>query len=141
MKLTRRLICMGFIAAGALVVTAEARADNAFDKLGRGLVNGVLGFVEIPATVCEESRNEGAFIGTTFGFFKGIGHFFAREFVGVYELGTFPVPWPDNYKPYMQPTRPWDRFTSPKETSIVPPPPAIAAPPKPAAPTKPAPAK
>jgi putative exosortase-associated protein (TIGR04073 family) len=127
MKLDRQLVIVGAAALCLWAFTASAWAEGPADKLKRGLAGLFCGFVEVPATLCEETRHEGPALGLTAGWFKCAGNFIAREFVGLYEFLTFPISCPDNYKPYMQPAYPWDRFTSKKEESPVPPPPVIPA--------------
>ncbi|MBM3889105.1 MAG: exosortase system-associated protein, TIGR04073 family [Verrucomicrobia bacterium] len=125
MKLARPLLIVAVTAALLSVAATPATAEGPTDKLKRGLAGLFCGFVEVPGTLCEETRHEGPALGLTAGWFKCAGNFLAREFVGLYEFLTFPISWPDNYKPYMQPAYPWDRFTSKKEESPVPPPPAV----------------
>jgi putative exosortase-associated protein (TIGR04073 family) len=123
--MNRNLLRACIITACACSMLVSARAQTAGDKINRGFCGMTLGFLELPGTMCEESRNKGVLYGTTLGFFKGTGNMIAREFVGVYEFVSAPVPWPDHYKPVMQPPYPWDRFTSPKEKGPVPPAPKI----------------
>jgi putative exosortase-associated protein (TIGR04073 family) len=132
MNSLRHLSLAAAVAAGLVFSPVESRADGMLDKLGRGMANLMFGIVDIPATLCEETRNEGPAIGLTAGLFKAFGHFFAREFVGAYEVVTFPVACPDNFKPYMTPEFPWDRFNSAKEDYSVSPPPVVPPPKSPA---------
>lgn len=137
-----KLGCQPIIVAAAIACvcasTVTAQTEGAGDKLKRGLAGLFLGVVEVPATLCEETNREGAGIGLTVGWFKAAGNFLAREFVGLYEFVTFPIAFPDGYKPYMQPAYPWDRFKSKKEEAPVPPPPVIPASSTPAQSAKPA---
>jgi putative exosortase-associated protein (TIGR04073 family) len=125
MKPARQLLIIAASAALLSLAATPAAADGPVDKLKRGLAGLFCGCVEVPSTLCEETRQEGPAVGLTAGWFKSAGNFIAREFVGLYEFVTFPIPWPDRYKSYMQPEYPWDRFTSKKEESPVPPPPAV----------------
>jgi len=133
MKLSRHLLIVGVAAACVWFSAASAQAEGRMDKLKRGLAGMALGGVEVPATLCEECRHEGWPMGVTVGFFKAVGNFAAREVLGVFEFVTAPFPWPDEqYKPYMEPAYPWDRFSSVKEPLPVAPPPTIPQSPKPA---------
>jgi putative exosortase-associated protein (TIGR04073 family) len=133
MKLSRHLLIIGVFAASVCLPSTPAQADGRADKFKRGLAGITFGGVEVPATLCEECRNEGWLMGVSVGFFKAVGNFAAREVLGVFELVTSPFPWPDEqYKPYMEPAYPWDRFTSPKDPVPVAPPPTIPPSPKPA---------
>ena len=63
-------------------------------KLGRGIVNAGFGVLEIPIRISEVNFNEGGLAALTFGTISGVGYFIAREFVGVFEIITFPIPIP-----------------------------------------------
>jgi len=74
-----------------------------FHKLGRGVVNVLTGWIEIPKNIAEEWRRTDPFTGTILGLFKGIGWGVARTFAGFYEIISFPFPVPRNYEPVMYP--------------------------------------
>lgn len=74
-----------------------------FHKLGRGVSNVLLGWVEIPKTVAKEWRNTEPFTGTIVGSIKGFGYAVMRTFAGFYEIISFPFPVPRNYEPIMYP--------------------------------------
>lgn len=74
-----------------------------FHKLGRGIVNVLTGWVEIPKNIAHEWRETEPFTGTIIGLIKGIGWTFARTFAGVYEIISFPFPVPRDYQPLMRP--------------------------------------
>jgi len=77
--------------------------NRMFHKLGRGLVNVLTGWIEIPKNIAEEWRASDPFTGFIVGTIKGIGWGFGRTVAGVYEVVTFPFPIPRNYQPVMQP--------------------------------------
>lgn len=83
-----------------------AQAGDPGRKLGRGFANVLFGVAEIPGTIAETSREHGGGAGATWGVLKGLGRFVARELVGVYEIVTFPLPFPRNYDPILQPEFP-----------------------------------
>lgn len=74
-----------------------------FHKLGRGIVNVLTGWVEIPKNVAQEWRETDPFTGTVLGLVKGVGWAVARTFAGFYEVISFPFPVPRNYEPIMEP--------------------------------------
>src|SRR5262245_57849367 len=86
------VLVMGFSATNTF-------ADNAGRKLGRGLANTLFGVAEIPIQVQRTLEQEGSGAAITYGVCKGIGHFFMREGVGIYEIITFPIPYPKYYEP------------------------------------------
>jgi len=75
-------------------VSAFADFEGVAKKLGRGFSNAALGALEIPLKIYDVNEEEGGIAAYTFGTFKGIGYFIARECVGVTEIITFPMPLP-----------------------------------------------
>ena len=82
------------------------RGQNALRKLGRGIANVLFGIVEVPNQVTKVTSEHGGGAGLTYGFGKGVVRWIAREFTGVYDVVTFPVPFPKGYKPVMKPEFP-----------------------------------
>ena len=79
------------------------RAGGAVTKLGRGAVNTVTGWVEVPKRIHETSQRSGPWAGLTWGLLRGLGYGFIRTAGGVYEVVTFPFPAPPGYRPVMRP--------------------------------------
>ncbi len=111
-----RVFCvLGLLASMALIPTAaQAQVDEdvyrqntdiqkMFHKLGRGVSNVLLGWVEIPKNVAREWRNTEPFTGTIVGLIKGFGWGIARTMAGFYEVVSFPFPIPRSYEPIMYP--------------------------------------
>lgn len=73
----------------------------AFDKLGRGVSNALLGWLEIPLNVHKRysaSDTVGSGLaGAAIGLFKGV----VRMGVGVYETATFFLPYPEHFAPIL----------------------------------------
>ena len=104
----RRVITVGGLVLGLFLVTAQPaeaqiRAHGAFTKLGRGFVNVVTGWVEIPKRIYETSYSDGPWLGFTWGTIRGIGFGLLRTTAGFYDLLTFPYPAPENYEPVFVP--------------------------------------
>ena len=89
--------------------TAEAQAQTAARKFGRGLAGMTCGFLELPGNVVEETEKRGA-VGVPIGLALGVGMLVVRELVGVYEFVTAPFPMPASYQPILHPEYPWDYF-------------------------------
>ena len=86
--------------------TDDPPADqNALRKLGRGLSNVLFGVVEVPNQWTKADAAHGGG-GVPYGLSKGIVRWFGREFVGLYEVVTFPIPAPHGYRPIMKPEFP-----------------------------------
>lgn len=78
-------------------------ADGPFVKLGRGLTNIITSPAEIifqPTVLSQEHNMWIAWFG---GFPKGLVFFPVRALAGVYEVATFPIPFPGDYGPVMNP--------------------------------------
>jgi len=74
-----------------------------FRKLGRGAVNVLTGWVEVPANIAEAWAETDPFTAIVVGGVEGIGWGFVRTATGVYEVVTFPFPFPDDYEPIIRP--------------------------------------
>ena len=75
----------------------------AFQKLGRGAANAFLGFTEIPLTIHKQytptNTGESFMTGVAQGIFRGV----VRTGVGLYEVVTFFLPYPEDYAPVLPP--------------------------------------
>lgn len=78
----------------ALSVDAQDAVMGPVRKLGRGLCNAAFGATEILIQGYDVNQAEGALACYTYGVFRGIAFFLVREGVGVFEIATFPVPFP-----------------------------------------------
>ena len=109
--MSARRLCVPALAfllvVGSPVSAAHAaqqlKAGGAATKLGRGVVNVITGWVEIPKRMYETSTNQGTAAGLTWGLLRGFGYGFVRTAAGFYEVFTFPVPQPPDYTPVIQP--------------------------------------
>jgi len=97
-----------------VLLTPLVRADtdqppsghNALRKLGRGFSNVLFGIVEMPNQYTKAVSDHGGAAGITYGVPKGFARWIGRELTGVYEIVTFPIPFPRGYKPVMKPEFP-----------------------------------
>ncbi len=114
MKANALLLSIAVLFLTVLTVRADndqpPRGQNALRKLGRGFSNVLFGIVEVPNQVTKVSSDQGGGAGCTYGVGKGLCRWVAREFVGVYEIVTFPIPYPHGYKPVMQPEFPAEDY-------------------------------
>ncbi|MCE5229151.1 exosortase system-associated protein, TIGR04073 family [bacterium] len=81
----------------------QSDAGKMFHKLGRGVVNVVTCWVEIPRSITIQWENTDPVSGLFVGGIEGIGWGFARFATGVYEVFTFPFPVPSGFKPLIEP--------------------------------------
>lgn len=94
-----------FIIAVCLIftMTNSCFADNAGQKLLRGIGNICTGWLEIPVNVYKTSIANNPILGMTIGLVKGIGMTIARTCAGAYEIITFPFPIPEDYEAILEP--------------------------------------
>lgn len=103
MKL-RALVSILFLAGGVLLASATTcYAEDAFNKLGRGVANTFTGWVELPKNVYTKSNEQNAVSGATVGLAEGIGMAIVRTGAGIFDVITFPFPVPEDYKPVLEP--------------------------------------
>ena len=85
------------VAAIALPVFAEEGSviEKMGKKLGRGIVNIVTGWVELPMNIYDTSvTTNNPLMGITYGTIKGLGMAVVRTGAGAYDTVTFLFPMP-----------------------------------------------
>ena len=81
-------------------------------KLQRGFLNVALSPLEISNELAKEKKNDTFPPSWLTGAGRGMAFMMGRALVGVYELVTFPVPYPANYKPVLSPEFAWEHLPS-----------------------------
>jgi len=76
-------------------------------KLQRGFLNIALSPFEISSELSKEVRNDTFPPSWVAGLGRGSFYTVGRALVGVYEIVSFPIPYPSKYKPVLQPEFPW----------------------------------
>lgn len=92
-----------FVAMLTMFISGACFAQDAFTKLGRGIVNTLTGWVELPKNIYSTSVDDNPLAGVTLGLAKGAGMTLVRTGAGIYEIVTFPFPLPEAYKPILEP--------------------------------------
>lgn len=86
---------------------AETSTEEAVYKMSkrflRGFVNVVFCWWELPKQVYRTTRLQNFGQGITVGVFKGTGMTFLRAAAGAAEMALFLSPWPDDWKPLLEP--------------------------------------
>ena len=102
--MTRRRGVVVAVAAGLIVgMGPRAWAQDPIHKMGRGVVNVLTGWIEIPKQIHLGSQEENPIVGIGAGILKGAGLTLLRGGVGIYEALTFPLPYPKDFaSPYEQ---------------------------------------
>ena len=87
-----------------LVVLATgpaAWAQDPIHKMGRGLVNVLTGWIEVPKQMQLGSQEHNPVTGVGKGLLKGASLTLLRGGIGLYEALTFPLPYPKKFaSPY-----------------------------------------
>ncbi len=113
MKTTSRVVLLAVamsIAIAASAASEELAKSTPGQKALRGATNLSLGLVlELPRMIYYETRAQGPLLGIPAGFLAGFGLGLMRTAVGAYELLTFPIPLPDDYKPILSPRFPFEQ--------------------------------
>ena len=98
------------------VAAAELEPEGTpLRKFQRGLLDIILSPIDISTQMAKDKSSE-QFIPTwATGF--GLGTCFAagRILAGVYEVATFPIPFPARYEPVVLPEFAWEHFDSKKK--------------------------
>jgi len=90
-----------FIFFSSIILANNACADDCLKKLGRGVSNIALCFVELPMGIESTGKESGVAAAVSHGILKGLGRSVLRLVCGVYETATFLVPLPKAYKPIL----------------------------------------
>ena len=89
--------------AGAIIVASSsvAWAQDPIHKMGRGIVNVLTGWIEVPKQLHLGSQESNPITGIGAGLLKGAGLTVLRGGVGIFEALTFPIPYPKDFaSPY-----------------------------------------
>jgi len=90
----------------------------AFEKLGRGTSNFLGGWMEVPLHIdkryAKHDTGGSFFTGAAHGVFRGV----LRTFVGLYEMVTFFLPYPENFAPIL-PTLEYYRKSPPRQPLLL----------------------
>jgi putative exosortase-associated protein (TIGR04073 family) len=86
----------------------EKAVHNMMTKFGRGLVNCLTFIGELPKQMVLTGRDHGFWVAISLGFLKGLGMMVVRLGAGVFDVAFFLTPWPDDYKPVLEPEYVWE---------------------------------
>ena len=87
---------------------ASFAAENAGEKLSRGVTNVVTAPVEIAKQIDtqlkkDEQQQKNKAVSVASGFLKGVAFTFARFGSGLWDIVSFPFHYPSNYEPLLKP--------------------------------------
>ena len=86
-----------------LSIPSPCFAQNMLRKLGRGVANVVTSPLELPKSIQEVFYEDGPVAAGTYGILEGAFKGIVRIAAGVYEVITFPIPFPADYEPIVEP--------------------------------------
>jgi len=107
-KMTMQFVVIILILV-AVPISALAEEDNktylelSGRKLGRGVQNAALGWMELPKGIKHIGEKHGIGAAATWGVLYGLGRSIQRTAVGVFEVLTFPFGLPKNFEPLIEP--------------------------------------
>jgi putative exosortase-associated protein (TIGR04073 family) len=97
-------LCLLSVPGGADDLYREkSDTSKMMTKLGRGCVNVLTGWMEIPKNIAKSWKETDPFSGFVVGTVKGIGWGWARTCTGFYDIMTFPFPVPEDYESLIEP--------------------------------------
>ena len=99
--MAKKLIVCCLLISMVLGIASIGYCQDYTKKLGRGLANLITFPLEIPEQISRVNNSEGPTSAATYGLLKGISMMIVRAAAGVYEIITFPVPIPKDYKPLL----------------------------------------
>ena len=91
------VMMVGIVVLGA----PTAWAQDPIHKMGRGLVNVLTCWIELPKQLHLGKQEDNPIAGMAHGLAKGVSLFVVRGGMGLYEAVTFPIPYPKGFaSPY-----------------------------------------
>ena len=92
---------------------AEIQAEGTpMRKLQRGFLNVALSPIEISTELSKEVKKDTLPPSWIAGAGRGSIYAVGRALVGIYEMATFALPYPANFKPVLQPEFEWQKLPS-----------------------------
>jgi putative exosortase-associated protein (TIGR04073 family) len=105
------VVCLLVLCMALMVPESASARDTSARKFSRGVSNIGLGVLAIPGQIVRTTKDNGPFVGATWGFLKGVGFMAATEVIGIYELLTCPFEAPPDFKAILKPEFPWQYFS------------------------------
>ena len=109
------LLALFSVASSLKAEEAEIQGEGTpMRKLQRGFLNVALSPVEISNELSKEVRKDTLPPSWIAGLGRGSCYAVGRALTGIYEMVTFPLPYPANYKPVLQPEFEWQHLPEKK---------------------------
>lgn len=110
------LIATALACISTLSFAAEMESSGPLRKLQRGFLNIAFSPMELTNELSVEKHENDDQMPPSWmtGTVRGVAFIAGRALAGVYDIATFPIPFPKEYGPIVQPELPWDKLkTSP----------------------------
>ncbi len=105
------LIALFAVSSPLMAEEAEIQGEGTpMRKLQRGFLNVALSPVEISNELSKEVRKDTMPPSWIAGLGRGSFYAVGRALTGIYEMVTFPLPYPANFKPVLQPEFEWQHL-------------------------------
>ena len=88
-----RMVGVLVVTLGVMLCSPAAWAQDPIHKMGRGVVNLLTGWIELPKQIHLGTQEDNPVSGLGWGLVKGVGLTLLRSGVGIYEAVTFPIPY------------------------------------------------
>ena len=99
--LQRHILMAALVVLVGAAASPTVWAQDPIHKMGRGVVNVLTGWMEIPKQLSLGKQEDNPVSGLAQGLFKGATLTLLRMGVGVYEALSFPFPYPKGFaSPY-----------------------------------------
>jgi putative exosortase-associated protein (TIGR04073 family) len=93
--------------SSGLCFGGDPMATGIQHKFFRGVSNAITGWIEIPKQLYLGTTQGPPVLGTLQGVFEGVGMSLVRTTAGLYDVATFPIPFPWDYAPLFKPEYVW----------------------------------
>ena len=103
----RYLVCsLAIIAVAVCILHGTAEAQGVLDKFSRGIINIVVSPLELFQEIGDAYKEyDDMAVALPMGLVKGSWNTARRFGVGLYEVVTFPIPFPRDYRPVIEEPR------------------------------------
>ncbi len=108
----RLLLLVSLLLVSQNAFSANVESSGPLRKLQRGFVNIALSPMEVSTELAQEKAENADQTPASWsaGLVRGIAFMGGRALAGVYDVVTFPIPFPKEYGPVVQPEFPWEHL-------------------------------
>jgi len=106
------LFLVSILSISSSLFAAEVESSGPLRKLQRGFLNIALCPMALTTELSKEKAENVDQMPPSWvsGSVRGVAFMGGRALAGVYDIVTFPIPFPKEYAPLVQPEFPWDQL-------------------------------